>query len=339
MSQKKSTKKAKKVASKRPPKGITKKLGAKTYWQLFRILSDEIEKRKIYFTIAEKRKLLKEKIYPTYKGKKLKTSELKAVRTFISATLDNELQSKGNFYNPLLIPSAFLSGIFWFELDEYLATTLRAEVDPLDLRFQINAGDQGGATPILTISNYEYYSTSINEIIEKVRDMVENGSDAEWNGIPVVREGFTDDGKADSYFVQFTLYIAGNEVPPTEIFDYATTEVDEGTLEARRKRRKEIAVRKKELAKLRREAEKQRKIKKTALPTKKVKAEKLTLEQQKERAQNIQRQMDYQTELLKDSERLFREGILSKEDFLEERKKIMELTQTAISKYEKGGTL
>jgi len=49
--------------------------------------------------------------------------------------------------------------------------------------------------------------------------------------------------------------------------------------------------------------------------------------------------MDYQTELLKDSERLFREGILSKEDFLEERKKIMDLTQTAISKYEKGGTL
>jgi 16S rRNA G527 N7-methylase RsmG len=58
-----------------------------------------------------------------------------------------------------------------------------------------------------------------------------------------------------------------------------------------------------------------------------------------ERAENINRQMMTQAELLADSERLFREGILTREEFLAERKLIMQQTQTAISKFEKGGKL
>lgn len=339
MSQKKSSKKKtppkkvkpKKVIKKKSPK--TKKLGAKTYWAVYNILNDEINNRQLFYTFQEKREILKV-IYPQFKGKKINPEDVKTVR----AVINDYFSAQNDYYNPLLIPSAFLSGIFWFDLDEYLTTQLRGEVDPKDLRYQINAGELG-ATPIMNLKSYEYFSSSVNEIVENVRNFVNNESEPEWSGIPVVRKGFTDDGKADSYFIQFTLYINGQEIPPTENYEYAITELDEGTLEQRRKRRKEIAYRKKELARLRKEAERQKKIKKTAVPTKKVRAEKTTAEQQKERAENINRQMMTQAELLADSERLFREGILTREEFLAERKLIMQQTQTAISKFEKGGTL
>lgn len=311
----------------------TKKLGNKTYWAVYNILNDEINSRQLYYTFQEKRDILKV-IYPQFKGKKINPEDVTTVR----AVINNYFSAQNDYYNPLLIPSAFLSGIFWFDLDEYLTTQLRGEVDPKDLRFQINAGDLG-ATPIINLKSYEYFSSSVNEIVENVRNFVNNDSEPEWSGIPVVRKGFTDDGKADSYFIQFTLYINGQEIPPTENYEYAITELDEGTLEQRRKRRKEIAYRKKELARLRKEAERQKKIKKTAVPTKKVRAEKTTAEQQRERAENINRQMMTQAELLADSERLFREGILTREEFLAERKLIMQQTQTAISKFEKGGNL
>jgi hypothetical protein len=345
MSPKKSSQKKPETKKVKPKKGKSKKvkpkkrlpkkekLGNKTYWAVYNILNDEINNRQLYYTFQEKREILKV-IYPQFKGKKINPEDVKTVR----AVVNEYFSQQNDYYNPLLLPSAFLSGIFWFELDEYLTVQLRGEADPKDLRFQINAGDLG-ATPIINLKSYEYFSSSVNEIVENVRNFVDNASEPEWSGIPVVRQGFTDDGKADSYFVQFTLYVNGQEVPPTENYEYAIKEIDEGTLEQRRRRRKEIAVRKKELARLRKEAERLKKVKKTALPTKKVRAEKTTAEQQKERAENINRQMMTQAELLADSERLFREGILTREEFLAERKLIMQQTQTAISKFEKGGKL
>ena len=170
---------------------------------------------------------------------------------------------------------------------------------------------------------------------------IENASDAEWSGIPVLRDGYTDDGKADSYYLRFTLFINGIEQTPSVEREVGTAKVDFGKLEDRKKKRKEVVTKQKDLAKKRKELEKQKKIKEAFLPTKKVRKSETpdNVKIAKMRGDNIQNALKEQRELLKDTERLFKEGLLSKEEFISERKQILDTYKEAIKRFEKGGSL
>jgi hypothetical protein len=193
----------------------------------------------------------------------------------------------------------------------------------------------------MNIKEYEFYTSGLQQIYEDIRGELENTSDAEWSGIAVLRDGYKDDGKTDSYYLRFTLFINGQEIPPSMEQEVGTSKVDFGTFEDRKKKRKAVITKQKDLAQKRKELEKQKKIKETFLPTKKVRKSETpdNLKIAQMRGDNIQNALKEQRELLADSERLFKEGIFTKEEFIAERKQIMETYKEAIKRFEKGGEL
>jgi hypothetical protein len=317
-------------------KSKPKKFGAKVYWMVYRVVAQAVKEEKLIWDFKKTRTFSANKVFPYFKGqdpKKVQVADIKAI-------VNSLLGKSSEFYNPLLIPASTTTGIFWFDLDEFLEVQLTAEVEPLNLRFAVDGGEYGN-TGIINLKEYEFYTSGLQEIYENVRDQLENTSDAEWSGIAVVRDGFNDDGKSDSYYLRFTLFINGQEVPPSSQKEYGTAKVDFGKIEDRKKKRKEVVTKQKELAQKRKELEKQKKIKQTFLPTKKVrKAETQESEKViKMRGENIQKALKDQRELLQDTERLFKEGILTKQEFIEERKQIIETYREAIKRFEKGGEL
>lgn len=332
----------------RNPKVQTKRKQAlKTYNKVYKAVKKFAQKNDLQWSIKEVRDFTKKKVYPDFKGEKsyqVRIRDIKAViQTQLQAPTPTEVegvQSSQIYYNPLLISPSRTTGILWFDLDDYLSVDLISEVSPMDLRVEVNAGEYG-STGIFDLLNYQYEFTGVNEIIESIRESLEDDSEPEWVGQPVIRQGFTDDGQTDSYFLRFTLYIGGKEITPTFTAEVSTTEIPlpQETLEERRARRKEITLRKKELAKVRRQAMKEKEARKRPRPTKK---EKPTLEpktSQETRSKNVQEALEREKEMLAESERLFREGILTKKEFIAERKEIMATTKIAISKFKDGGVV
>jgi hypothetical protein len=319
------------------PKKTKRKANQIKFWDAYNSFKTYASSQNLDWDFPTKRKFVKENIYPELKGKTKRF--LKDVPKIAEKAIANIPQApKEEFANPLTIPQANLSNIFWFDIDDYLETTLKAEVLPQDLLIELNAGEMG-STGIFKLSEYNYQTTRLSEIIELVRERVENESDSEWNGLPVVLPNKQDDGKATSYFIQFTVSINGEEIKPTQTPEYAQAVIEEGTVEERQQKRKGVVSKKKELTKKKKEAEKVKKIKKTPLPTQKTKPEVVDIESQKMRSDSIEKQMAYQKELLADAERLYRDKILTKKEFLAERKAILEQTSLAISKFEKGGKI
>jgi hypothetical protein len=333
------------------PKVQTKRKQAlKTYYKVYKSVKKFAEKNDLQWSVKEVREFTKNNVYPDFKGEKSYQVRVRDIKAVIQTQLQAQnppptpiiegVQSSQIYYNPLLISPSRTTGILWFDIDDYLSVDLFSEVSPLDLRVEVNAGEYG-STGIFDLLNYQYEFTGLNEIIESIRESLEDDSEPEWVGQPVVREGFTDDGQTDSYFLRFTLYIGGNEVPPTFTAEISTTEIPlpQETLEQRRARRKEITLAKKERAKVRRQAMKEKEARKRPRPTKK---EKPTLEpktSQETRTKNVQEALEREKEMLAESERLFREGILTKEEFTAERKEIMATTKLAISKFKDGGVV
>lgn len=332
----------------RNPKVQTKRKQAlKTYYKVYKSVKKFAEKNDLQWSVKEVREFTKNNVYPDFKGEKSYQVRVRDIKAVIQTQLKEPtpssvqgVQSSQIYYNPLLISPSRTTGILWFDLDDYLSVDLRSEVDPMDLRVEVNAGEYG-STGIFDLLNYQYEFTGVNEIIESIRQSLEDDSEPEWVGQPVIRQGFTDDGQTDSYFLRFTLYIGGKEIPPTFTAEVSTTEIPlpQETLEERRARRKEITLRKKELAKVRRQAMKEKEARKRPRPTKK---EKPTLEpktSQETRSKNVQEALEREKEMLADAERLFREGILTKKEFIAERKEIMATTKLAISKFKDGGVV
>jgi hypothetical protein len=332
----------------RNPKVQTKRKQAlKTYNKVYKAVKKFAQKNDLQWSIKEIRDFTKKKVYPDFKGEKSYQVRVRDIKAVIQTQLQEPIpssvqgvQSSQIYYNPLLISPSRTTGILWFDIDDYLSVDLRSEVEPMDLRVEVNAGEYG-STGIFDLLNYQYEFTGVNEIIESIRESLEDDSEPEWVGQPVIRQGFTDDGQTDSYFLRFTLYIGGKEIPPTFTAEVSTTEIPlpQETLEERRARRKEITLRKKELAKVRRQAMKEKEARKRPRPTKK---EKPTLEpktSQETRSKNVQEALEREKEMLSDAERLFREGILTKKEFIAERKEIMATTKLAISKFKDGGVV
>lgn len=321
----------------------------KTYQKVYKNVKKYAEKQNLEWTPKEIRKFTRESVYPDFKGEKHYNVRVRDIKSVIELGLKKTTpttpqaqpqQSSTLYYNPLLISPSRTTGILWFDLDDYLAVDLKSEVDPLDLRVEVNAGEYG-STGIFDLLSYQYELNGLNEIIESIRTSLEDDSEPEWVGTPVVRKGFSDDGKTDSYFLRFTLYINGQEVTPTETAEISTTSIPlpEETLEERRKRRKEITLKKKELAKVRRQALKEKEARKRPRPTKKEKPTTEPKAVQETRSKNVQEALQREKEMLADAERLFREGILTKKEFIAERKEIMETTKLAISKFKDGGVI
>jgi len=309
---------------------------SKLYQKVRKNTQKELERRGQPLKGKELTLFVREKIYGEFKG--LSSNEVRiadindAVERAVTGT--GVLQI-GEFFNPLAIPETLISGIFWFDIDNFIEVDLTAETGGKNLRLEVNAGEYG-STGIIELSEYTYEGSGLAEIIEQVREFVEDDSEPYWEGEARVRPRLKDDGNPDSYFLQFTLYVGGTQVPPSATFEEpAPIGKIEETIEERRKKRREIVKRRKELAKQKREKAKKKEAKMRKRPTKK-EAPKAEVP---ERAKNVQEALNRQERLLKDSKDLFDAGILTKKEFIAERKAIIEQTNKAIEKFKQGGEI
>ena len=309
---------------------------SKLYQKVRKNTQKELERRGQPLKGKELTSFVRDKVYGEFKG--LSPNEVRiadindAVERAVTGT---GILQTGEFFNPLAIPETLISGIFWFDIDNFIEVDLTAETGGKNLRLEVNAGEYG-STGIIELSEYTYEGSGLAEIIEQVREFVEDDSEPYWEGEARVRPRLKDDGNPDSYFLQFTLYVGGTQVPPSATFEEpAPIGKIEETIEERRKKRREIVKRRKELAKQKREKAKKKEAKMRKRPTKKEPAK----AEAPERAKNVQEALDRQERLLKDSKDLFDAGILTKKEFIAERKAIIEQTNKAIEKFKRGGEI
>ena len=309
---------------------------SKLYQKVRKNTQKELERRGQPLKGKELTSFVRDKVYGEFKG--LSPNEVRiadindAVERAVTGT---GILQTGEFFNPLAIPETLISGIFWFDIDNFIEVDLTAETGGKNLRLEVNAGEYG-STGIIELSEYTYEGSGLAEIIEQVREFVEDDSEPYWEGEARVRPRLKDDGSPDSYFLQFTLYVNGTQVAPSATFEEpAPIGKIEETIEERRKKRREIVKRRKELAKQKREKAKKKEAKMRKRPTKKEPAK----AEAPERAKNVQEALDRQERLLKDSKDLFDAGILTKKEFIAERKAIIEQTNKAIEKFKRGGEI
>jgi hypothetical protein len=227
----------------------------------------------------------------------------------------------------------------WADLDDYLDVDLRAVVNNQPLRIEINAG-QFGSTGIFNLQDYQYEATQVNEIYEGIREVIDNDSNAEWNGRVMVRKGFTDDGNPDSYFLQLVLSANGAEIPPTETLEESIgIELPKETQEQRRARLKDIIARKKELASVRRKKLKEKTMRQRERPKKKEAPATEVLSEALQRQENIKEIMATQEKLLEKADAYFEKGIYDAQELKARIKEITDQTNLALSKFKRGGEI
>lgn len=144
-------------------------------------------------------------------------------------------------------------GIDWWSANDYVQEELTAATTPFNLRFEFNGGIGFGSTGIIELLGFDYVASGLQGIIENIREDVNDKSGPVWNARVLVRKGFKDDGKADSYFLQFYLTIDEVEVPVTETIEEVTFEIQvpQLTLAERRKKRAEFIKKKKDIGRQR----------------------------------------------------------------------------------------
>lgn len=351
---------------------------SKKYHKVRRAVVKHLDSLDIDFSVEERRSLI-HLTYVNFKEKSIGDIRLKEIYKFVDHLAGaEEGRGKGPkpgliYYNPLKIPLPELTGINWWELDEFLSTTLVALCTPNNLRYEVNGGAEFGSTSIMSLLlpngsvRYNYMISGVEQIIENIRSSFENKSGPEWVGEPMVRPGKTDDGDPDSYFVQFYLVDEmGNPFPTSVSYESAEFDIAEPSPDEKRKRRKEVDQKEEDLEKIRKDLAKQKEQRKRKRPDQKekiepeppapvpgkakakkpskTKPEKPQKPEPKEsaaekRAKNVERILDIQKNELKDLENLFRDGLLTKKEFLDERRAVMAQTSKALDKFEKGGKL
>lgn len=159
------------------------------------------EDRKL--SIVERRKYISEKIYPQFKGTHPYKVGVKVIREQVFSLLDTIVPKEGCDVN-LISPSVY-ADVMWFELDDFIRDVL-----PNCIYVRVD-GDTSGKTKIFNTNNYNYQSSGVRDLIDKVRLEVKNSSGASFTGIKRLRKGKPNDGTPENYFIDFVLVI--NSIP------------------------------------------------------------------------------------------------------------------------------
>lgn len=181
--------------------------GIKLYNALLKQLGEANAKarKKQRLSLKERREIVTKQLYPYFKG--LPKVTQKEVNSRIKGLMTGLAPEE--ICNPLYLSEAYLSYVEFYEIDNHIRRML-----PQCLEVRVNGGDKYGMTKIFNTSNYSYYSTGVQKIIENIRKDVDNKSAlAYFNGIVKVKPRKKDNGKGENYFVDYVLYI--NDIPET----------------------------------------------------------------------------------------------------------------------------
>lgn len=163
------------------------------------------EDRKV--SLADRRKYIKERVYPQFKGTDPTKVGVKAIRKEIDGVVSSIIPQEG--CDPNVISPSVYADVMWFELDEFIRDVL-----PKCIYIRVDA-DNLGKTKIFNTLNYDYNLSGVRKIVDKIRDEVRNSSDASFTGVKKLRPKKANDGTPENYFIDFVLVI--NSVPTKPI--------------------------------------------------------------------------------------------------------------------------
>ncbi len=212
-----------------------KKKGASVYNRIlheFTVINNALpEDRKI--SLAERRKLISESIYPEYNHVSPSRIPIKKVRGSIFDELDKippkELCDV-NYIDPSILPN-----IDVFGLDEYIKTVM-----PDCIYVKATAGEFG-ETRIFNTRNYNYIRSGLREIIENIRKAMEDGmlpSSIDWQGYKKLKKNKPNDGTPENYYIDFILNMDGTPIADATIVQF----IPEKSREVYNKKRKYQSV-------------------------------------------------------------------------------------------------
>jgi len=273
--------------------------GIKLYNFLLKQLSEQNKKSKTKqkLSIAGKRKIVSETLYPKFKNaSSLTKGEIsKEIRGVIKGLAPKEI------CNPLYLSEAYLAFIEYYEIDNHIRTVLP---DCLDVK--VNAGYLG-KTKIFNTNNYGYYSSGVRKIIENIRkELADNKSGmAEFSGVVKRKPNRPNDGKAENYYVEFILSINNQPEGDFTPADYNLPKKEEKKVE---KVREVLAER---FNKLQKEKRKRKRVEKKK-------------EEQKPEARKKKLALEIRNSI-NALRRLLKEKLITKEEFEKQKKSLMQL--------------
>jgi hypothetical protein len=168
----------------------------------FTKINDKLpEERKL--SIQERRRIIKEKILPRYKGKPKSKFKITKVKSVILREVGKVPPKEICNLNYLdLSTFAFVE---WFALDETIN-----QIVPECVYIKVTAGDYG-ETGIFNTRNYQYGRNGVRRIIENIRPDAENESGRFiFTGIKKLRPRKANNGDAENYYLDFVLNILDN---------------------------------------------------------------------------------------------------------------------------------
>jgi hypothetical protein len=156
-------------------------------------------------SLADRRKYIKEKIYPQFKGMPVSRVGVRAIRSNVEKVLDTIVPQEGCNIN--YISPSVTANTNWYDLDDFIRDVL-----PKCIFIRIDAGTYG-QTKIFNTLNYDYTRTGVKAIVDNIREYVNNQSsvDVSFTGIKKLRRGKTNDGTPENYYIDFVLVV--NSVP------------------------------------------------------------------------------------------------------------------------------
>jgi hypothetical protein len=291
------------MPSKKNRVSVSQLKGIRLYNFLLKQLTEQNNKSKTKqkLSLAAKRKIVSEQLYPKYKTAATvsKADIGKDVRAVVKGLAPKEI------CNPLYLSEAYLAFIEYYEIDNHIRTVLP---DCLDVR--VNAGYLG-KTKIFNTNNYSYYSSGVRKIIENIRkELEENKSGmAEFSGVIKVKPNRPNNGNGDNYFVDFILSINNTPEADETPADFDLPKKEERKVE---KVREVLAERFNKLQK------EKRKRKRAA----KKEAEKKEMEKPSVRKKKLALEIRNSINALR---RLLKEKLITKEEFETQKKSLMQL--------------
>ncbi len=158
------------------------------------------EEQKI--SLRRRRQIIKQDILPALANIPKSKIRVKNITALISLQVGAMPKRSPEQCNINLIPPEQYSLVQWFEIDELLQKLL-----PDCIYVRVSAG-RFGNTKIFNTRNYNYYLNGIQQITENIRAVVNNKSGtAFYVGRQMVRPRMKNDGKPESYFIDFVLYL------------------------------------------------------------------------------------------------------------------------------------
>lgn len=175
----------------------------------FTVINNKLpEDRKV--SLVDRRKYIKEKIYPQFKGDSAKRVSKANINKSIEAVLNTIVPKEGCNVN--YISPSVTADVSWHELDDFIRDVL-----PSCIFIRIDAGTYG-QTKIFNTLNYNYSKNGVKAIVDNIREFLNNESsvDVSFTGNKKLRKGKTNDGTPENYYIDFIIVVNSEPIDEVE---------------------------------------------------------------------------------------------------------------------------